>query len=777
MIGKTVSHYTILEELGRGGMGVVYRAEDVKLQRTVALKFLPPELTSDPEAKERFINEARTASALDHPNICTVHEIDETDDGQIFICMAHYDGEPLRNRIDRGPAGLNEAFHIAEQIAEGLSRAHERGIVHRDIKPANIIVTDRDEVKIVDFGLAKLAGKTKLTKEGTTLGTVEYMSPEQARGREADHRTDIWSLGVILYELLTGRPPFKGEYEQAIMYAIINEEPEPITAQRAGIPLELDRICAKALVKNPDERYQHISDLLVDLRAVHKQIESGTTAQPAIVTAPGRNKWLKPVTAAAIAVVAFVLVYFYVLADRSEAIDSIAVLPLENISRDPAQEYFADGMTEALIADLAKIGALRVISRTSIMRYKETDLALPEIAKKLDVDAIIEGSVLLAEGRVRITAQLIEAANDRHLWADSYERDLQDVLALQRDIAKAIAREVKAKLTPAEEATFERAGTVDPQAHELYLKGRYHWNKRTEEDLRRSIEYFQKAIEKEPGYARAYVGLAETYAVIADWGFSPPSEMYPKAKETAETALEIDPNLAEALTTVAAVEHLYYYNHEKSEEIYRRAIELNPNYATAHQWYAEFLYHMGRFDEAISEINRALMLDPLSLIANAVKAAIYYYSRNYDEAIRLCKENLELDSSFYLFLQLLMLSYLEKEMYNEAYEITKKMIILSGADVSLIDEFERAYRTGGYDGTLRWQIQTYSRILRQPYNESYYVALAYARLGYADSVFVWLEKTLENSSLYIMEITIDPALDPLRSDPRYNRLLKKIKLD
>jgi len=559
MTGKIISHYKILEKLGGGGMGVVYKAEDAKLKRSVALKFLPFDLTRDDEAKERFVHEAQAASALDHPNICNIHEIDETADGQIFICMAYYEGETLKKKVASGkatPAGLQVAntIDIAMQIAQGLARAHEAGITHRDIKPANIMITNRGEVKIVDFGLAKLAGRTKITKSGTTMGTVAYMSPEQAQGAETDHRTDIWSLGVVLYEMLTGQLPFRGEYEMAMMYSIVNTDPKTVRSLRSEVSVGLEQIINKALAKKPEERYQQIDELLADLKSPTQKSESKkpfSTRKLAI----GRRGYLY--AGLAVLILGVVLAGIFLRPKSAEAIDSIAVLPLENMTGDPNQEYFVDGMTEALIANLAKISSLRVISRTSIMQYKKARKSLPDIAKELNVAAIVEGSVLRSDGRVRITAQLIDAPKDRHMWANSYDRDLRDVLALQSEVTTAIVREIQVKLTPQEQTQLTKTRTVTPQAYDAYLQGRYFLKKWTEEDSKKALKYFQEAIELDPTYAQAHAGLADYYTQSSFWGFIFPKDSYPKAKAAAAKALELDETIAEAHNTLAQIKLVF----------------------------------------------------------------------------------------------------------------------------------------------------------------------------------------------------------------------------
>jgi serine/threonine protein kinase len=532
MLGKTISHYKILEKLGEGGMGVVYRAMDTRLKRTVALKFLPPELTRDANAKERFIHEAQAASAPDHPNICTIHEIDETNEGQIFIAMACYEGESLQAMIRRGPLGLDEAVRIASQAARGLAKAHERGIIHRDVKPGNILVTEDGLAKIVDFGLAKLATQSRLTRLGTTVGTVMYMSPEQASGKEADERSDIWSLGVVLHEMATGSPPFSGEHEQAIIYSILNQAPEQVGRLLPEAPKDLERILGKALAKEPAERYQRMSDLAADLELLRESLPSRTKSRTVPAGRASRPRlWIGIAGVIVLAALALFIGRPYFFKPREKPITSVAVLPFQNMSADPEQEYFSDGMTEAIIKELSQIKALRVISRTSVMRYKKTDKSLPEIARELGVDAVVEGSVLRADNEVRITAQLIAADPEKHLWAEDFTRSLENILALQSEVAQAIAREIKVAVTPQEKERLTASRPVDPEAHEAYLKGKYFLGKSGLPNWHKSIEFFQQAIDRDSTYALAYAGIAEAYDALGSAGAQPPLEAWPKVKE------------------------------------------------------------------------------------------------------------------------------------------------------------------------------------------------------------------------------------------------------
>jgi serine/threonine protein kinase/tetratricopeptide (TPR) repeat protein len=597
MIGKLVSHYRILEKLGEGGMGVVYRAEDTKLRRMVALKFLPPELTRDPEARERFVQEAQTASALDHPNICTIHEIDETD-GQTFIAMACVDGQSLKDQIASGPLRLDEAVSIALQIAEGLEEAHEKGIVHRDIKSANVMVNTRGQAKIMDFGLAKLAGGAKITRPGTTLGTIAYMSPEQARGEDVDHRTDIWSLGVVLYEMVAGRVPFKADREQAVMYGIMNEAPEPLTAQRTGVPMELERIVGKALAKMLDERYQHVGDMLADLRALRRRLEAAVTEEHLVAAAPGKK--------------------------------SVAVLPLTSLSQNKEDEYFSDGTTEDIITQLSKIRDLRVVSRTSVMLYKESKKNLRQIGKELGVATILEGSVRRSGDRVRIVAQLVDAHTDAHLWAETYDRDIKDIFAIQSDVAEKIAAALKAKLSPDEKELIEKKPTANIEAYDYYLKGREYYLRFTTHDNEVAVDLFKKALGLDHDYALAWAGLGDAYAQrVERYGME--ASWLDSAVEAAKKAIELDGNCAEAYKALGLA---YYYRgfNGKALQAYERAVELDPNHAPAIANAGITRLMMGEFDKGLPLLRKAIALEPSIAPPHVFLGDMYRQMGDFPEA-------------------------------------------------------------------------------------------------------------------------------------------------
>ncbi len=623
MIGQSISHYKILEKLGEGGMGIVYKAEDTRLGRTVALKFLPPELTRDTKARERFIQEARAASALDHPNICTIYEINEAQ-GRTFIAMAFVEGENLQKKIELGPLKIDEALNIAIHVAQGLHEAHERGIVHRDIKPANIMLTPRGQVKIMDFGLAKLAGSKQITEKEVTPGTVAYMSPEQTRGDEVDQRTDIWSLGVVLYEMVTGQRPFKGDYPQAVIYSILNEEPEPVTGLRAGIPMELERIIAKTLAKSPGRRYQHADELLVDLRNKEERLKTRTFPPR---KRPKGLSWARITLAVVFIVILAALVTSYFsrrgprsrmttggdVTERRSWQNSIAVLPFRDYSPQGDQEYFCDGMTEAVIDKLSGLPDLKVISMTSAMQYKSPERNVKRIGQELGVATILDGSVQREESRIRVRTRLINVADDAQLWTQTYDRELASVFTIQDEISQAVVDVMKIKLLGDERTSLAKRHTENLEAYNAYVQGRFLWNKRTEEHLMKAIEYFERAIELDPNYAQAYAGLADVYAVLPSNTSYPQEEAIPQVRQAAQKALELDDKLAEAHASLALIAEMEG-RPEEAEGEYLKAIDLNPGYAYAHYWYSNLLNRMRRREQSMEELEVAFELNPLSVV-------------------------------------------------------------------------------------------------------------------------------------------------------------------
>ena len=776
--------YEIIEELGEGGMGKVYRVEDTKLKQEIALKLITPEIALDKKTIERFRNELKTARKIRHKNVCGMYDLGE-EKGTHYITMEYVRGEDLKRLIRKiGQLGAGQTIPIAKHICEGLEEAHRLGVVHRDLKPQNVMVDEDGNARIMDFGIARSLEAKGITGAGVMIGTLEYMSPEQVEGKETDQRSDIYSLGVILYEMITGRLPFEGDTPLSIALKHKTEEPLEPRKFNAQIPENLSRVILRCMEKDREKRYQRVEELLSELSKIEKGIPTTERMIPkrkAKKEKIDEIEWKRPIIYGGMAILIILLIVggIYLFKGHLEAIDSIAVLPLHNISGDPEQEYFADGMTEALISELVKIkGLKRVISRTSAMRYKETEKSMPEIARELNVDAVIEGSVLLVGERVRITAQLIEARTDRHMWADSYERDLRNILALQRELARAIAKEIKIAVTPEEQVRLATYSPVNPEAYQLYLKGRYLWNKRTGEDLKKALVYFERAIEKDPNYALAYTGLADTYLVLPSYLAFPPTETYSKGKEAALKALEIDDTLAEAHTSLANVMK-YYFDWKSVEKEYKRAIELSPSYATAHHWYAYDLMLMGRHDEAIEEINLAQELDPHSLIINANVGYVLHMARLYDQAIEHYRNRLEMDPNFWVLHQYLGGAYLQKGKYEEAIAEFQEAITLSGSpqDQESIGDLGYSYAVSGRKAEAMKVVSELRELSKGKYISPYHIALIYVGLGQKNQAFEWLNKAIKEPGLFLVHLKVDPRFDSLRSDPRFTTLLKKMGLD
>jgi len=777
MIGQTISHYKILAKLGGGGMGVVYKAEDTKLKRAVALKFLPPDLTRDEEAKERFVHEAQAASALDHSNICTIYEIDETDDGQIFICMAYYEGETLKKKVSSDQLSVSSVIDIAIQIAQGLAKAHEHGITHRDIKPANVMITKEGVVKIVDFGLAKLAGQTKLTKSGMTLGTVAYMSPEQARGEEVDHRTDIWALGVVLYEMITGQLPFKGEYEQAVVYSILCEAPKPINSLRTGVPMELERIVNKAISKKSDERYQRMNELLADLKSLQKEIESGVWKEHPIKATLRKIKrsYLYGVVAGLLVLI--IAVGLYLILGRGETIDSIAVLPFVNVGADPNTEYLSDGITESLINSLLQLPKLRVKARSMVFRYKGREVDPQTVGRDLEVEAVLMGKAVQRGDNLNLQAELVEVASGSQLWGEQYNRKLADLLVVQEEITKEISEKLRLRLRGEEKKRLTKRYTENTEAYQLYLKGRYFWEKRTAEDLKKAIGYFEQAIGIDPHYALAYAGIALCYGPLGVLGYLPPWETAPKMKAAAIKALELDDTLAEAYAAFASVKAFFEWDWAGAERAFKRALELNPNYASAHVWYGLYLDALGRHEESIAERKRAQELEPLSLLINASLGNAFYLAGEYDQAIEAQRKTLELDPNFFLGHSNLGLAYEAQGMYEKAIEEHQKAVASSGDAILTLASLGHAYAVSGKRAEAQKILDELNNLSKQRYVSPFRIAIIYTGLGKNDQAFAWLEKAYEERDSALNHVKVEPRFESLRSDPRFTALLKKMGLE
>ena len=724
-------------------MGVVYKAEDTRLKRTVALKFLPPELTRDEDARKRFVREAQAASALDHAHICTVHEIGETEDGQLFIVMGYYAGETIKKKLAGGSLPVGEVVEIAMQIAEGLARAHGQGIVHRDIKPANVMVTDRGEAKILDFGLAKLTGAVDLTKVGSRLGTAAYMSPEQARGDDVDARTDLWSLGVVLYEMLTGQRPFGGDYEQALVYSILNANPELITALRPEVPEALERVIAKALAKDAAARYADVDTMLSDLRAVQGQLgaEAVQASTPEEKPAP-----------------------------------SIAVLPFADMSPQRDQEYFCDGMAEEIIGALTQVRDLRVVARTSAFSFKSKEIDIREIGEKLNVEAVLEGSVRKAGKRLRITAKLINVADGYHLWSERYDRVLEDVFEIQDEISLAIVEKLKMELLDEQQERLVQQTTENIEAYNLYLRGRFHLNKGTLEGGQKSISYLTQAIEHDPNYAPAYAGLALTYLQLGFVESVDPEDVYSKMKQAALKALEIDDGNAEAYIVLAYIKMCFDWNWDGAEEDFRHAIHLNPNSATAHQEYTALLSNLGRVDEAIEHSQYALALDPLQITSNHSLGWSYYVAKRYTEAIDQYNKTLEMDPHYPPTLLGLGFVYIAQERYRDALVEMKKCVDVTERSPFFLTGLAYTYAVMGRRDEALEILHELTALSNRQYVSSVFFAWIHSGLEAIDEAFQWLEQAVEARDFLLFSIPTFSWWDPLRSDPRFKALLKKMGL-
>jgi TolB-like protein/predicted Ser/Thr protein kinase len=819
MVGKTVSHYRILEKLGGGGMGVVYRAADTTLGRQVALKFLPEEWSKDRQALERFKREARAAAALNHPNICTIHEVGEHE-GQPFLVMELLEGETLEQRVSARPLKVTEILELAIPIAMALEAAHAKGIVHRDIKPANIFVTQEGGVKILDFGLAKLprAGGLSavggmstgsLTAPGVVAGTVQYMSPEQALGEAVDARSDLFSFGSVLYEMATGRVPFAGSTLGETIAHILHSEPEAMGRFNSEVPAELERITRRCLEKKRQERYQSAKELRVDLQRLKRGKESGRVGAgspwrlPTAEAGAGEPTWawhpqgvrLRKRRAAlaltGVVLMAAVAVGLNVggLRDRLRGpvgpprIESLAVLPLANLSGDPNQEFFADGMTEELITNLAKIKALKVISRTSMMQYKGTKKPLPQIARELNVDALIEGSVLREGGQVRITAQLIQAATDQHLWAESYQRDLRGVLALQGEIASAIADKVRAAVTPQESERLKTARQVDPEVYDTTLKAEaiLEYAMR-EEQFRQAIELFQKAIDRDPTYAPAWAGLGEALWSLAASGleFVAPAEVRDRAIAAADRALKLDPNLADAHKARAVIAVDGEWDLVKAQQEFEKALELRPGYAAAENLYGQiFTFTLLRFDEARRHFDRARELDPFSPWNDHNAVAWWLYQGRFEKALEEAERVMQRNPTLWIVRQQMGGARLELGQPGQAaaeFEAALKLVRPEPPPPVAFAALGLAYGLAGRRADALKVLAEMEQASKNRYISPYCLALVYSGLGRMDEAFRLLDQALEQRTPYLI---ISPRYDPgsvcFRRDPRWKPFMERVR--
>jgi len=799
--GTLLDHYRILSAIGVGGQGEVYKAIDTTLDRTAVIKVLPPEQTVKPSSLERFRREAKLAASLDHPNICTIHGLYEAD-GVRFIAMQYVEGRTVRQLVAGRPLALNSALSIAIQVADALAAAHARGIMHRDIKAGNVMVMDSGRVKVLDFGLAKLLegseGDTNdphLTELGVPYGTATYAAPEQASGERVDHRADIFSTGVLLYELLTGSWPFKGKSVVEVRYAVLHHAPLPIAEARgedSPIVVRLQEILDRAMAKDPKDRYQSIAELRDALRAVLREIDpeasqdlhfsggvSSIAPRGAVIGSAVQRLGRQKLFALVVGVLVFVLVglgiYRYAFRGSHPAFQSLAVLPFTNPGSDSGTEYLSEGITESLINSLSQLPTVKVRSRNSVFHFKGRED--PEkVGRELGVQAVLTGRLEKLGDDLSLSVELIDTQDDSHIWGNRYTRKLSDLVGLQEELSRDIAGNLRLRLSGAEQQQLVKNYATNSESYQLYLQGRYQWNKRSADGLQRGIDYFNQALEKDPKYAPAYSGLADCYWLLNVYNVGPSPQWSGKARTAATQALALDETLAEAHASLASVSYRYEWSWGEAEQHFKRALELNPNYPTAHQWFSAMLAAMGRADEANAEARKAHDLEPFSLTINSDLGRHLYYARQFEQALATHRKSLEIGQNFprahveigYVLIQMKKPEEAVKE-FHQALALEKdRLDALAGLGY--------AYAGAGQKQQALHVIEQLNELGKQRYVSPYHFAVVYTGLGEQAQALDYLEKAADERFNWLVFLKVEPLFDTLRSEPRFSALLRRIGL-